>query len=79
LLALIGWPTRVERCPGDDGPVWSEVSFREDALPSAAIPEVRQFIQFLIEKAHVVSPEEFKNEIQRFVSAFSAVEPQGLA
>jgi FlaA1/EpsC-like NDP-sugar epimerase len=79
LLALIGWPTRVERCPGDDGPVWSEVSFREDALPSAAIPEVRQFIEFLIEKAHVLSPEEFKNEIQRFVSAVSAVEPQGLA
>ena len=69
LPALMGWPTRVEKCPAKEGPVWSEVSFREDALPSAGIPEVRQFIQSLIKKAYVLSSEEFKNEIQRFVSA----------
>jgi len=73
LPALMGWPTRVEKGLGKDGPVWSKVSFREDPLPSAGIPEVRQFIQSLIKKAYVLSSEEFKNEIQRFVSA---VEPQ---
>lgn len=69
LSAFTGWLKREQECPANDGPVSSEVSFREDALPSAGIPEVRQFIQFLIEKAHVLSSEEFKNEIQRFVSA----------
>lgn len=56
---------------GKDGPVSSEVSFREEVLPSAGLFEVHQFFQFLTEKAHVLSPEAFKNEVKGFVSAGS--------